>query len=200
MVDLKFALIVSVLLHAGLLGVKSSDARIVPVKQPTEVVVDYVIMEDTPKPVKAEVEPPPIIVAAPKVELKRSLPKPPMPVEARDTEKKEEISDDAIKQRVEKRIRSTAEYINYYQLIRDKIRSKLLRNYKSNTPEGDVKLIFVLNSEGVLESAQHEKTDNEELGRLALRSLKQAAPFRPFPKELTLPRMTFTVTISFQRE
>lgn len=100
------------------------------------------------------------------------------------------------------RIMSTKDYISYYQLIREKIRRKLKDRYRSYHSEGDVSLVFVLRSDGALVSAAADpqsSTNDRTLIDTAIQSLREAAPFAPFPKALTLPQMSFTLTVSFKK-
>jgi TonB family protein len=97
---------------------------------------------------------------------------------------------------------SSPGYINYYQIVREKIRRCAYQNYTRNEI-GQVYLTFVILSNGSLENVKiidEKSTDNSYLKDTALRSIKGAAPFPPFPKELEYPRLSFNVIISFEIE
>lgn len=138
----------------------------------------------------------PKINLAPKVEMKPAASVSPETSAARQ---KEILNELAMKQA---RIKSTKDYISYYQLIREKIRQKLKNKYRSYYNEGDVCLVFVLRSDGALLSAAADperSVRDRTLIDTAVQSLKEAAPFAPFPKALTLPQMSFTLTVSFKK-
>ena len=100
-------------------------------------------------------------------------------------------------------LRNTRDYINYYQLIREKIRQELKDQYKKSYGEGDVVLLFVLDSDGSLAAVDVEETRSTKdaaLAQLAIASLKDASPFPHFPKELSVPKMSFDLTVSFKKQ
>lgn len=102
----------------------------------------------------------------------------------------------------EAQIKSTKDYIDYYQLIRENIRRKLKENYKYYYEEGDVHLAFILRSDGTLLSyavAQAKSTPDENLRHIATVSLIEAAPFGPFPKTINIAKMSFSLVVSFKR-
>jgi hypothetical protein len=111
---------------------------------------------------------------------------------------------EALKEAVKKetRIKSTKEYVSYYSLIREKIRRRLKENYTGYAKEGDVHLTFTLSSDGTLLTRGVEtarSTDDKALVDIALQSLRESSPFARFPKALTVPRMSFSVLISFRK-
>jgi hypothetical protein len=103
----------------------------------------------------------------------------------------------------ETRIKSTKDYAGYYQLIREKIRGRLNENYRDFRREGSVRMTFTLDCYGGLRDLGIDNTSSVsdiELRDIAVRSLREAAPFPAFPKALSLPRMTFNVVVSFKKE
>ena len=99
-------------------------------------------------------------------------------------------------------LRNTKDYINYYQLIREKVRQTLKSRYDKRYAEGDVTLIFILNSNGSLASVDTEQESSSRdpaLKDLAMQCLGEAAPFPAFPKELSVTKMSFSLTVSFKR-
>lgn len=114
------------------------------------------------------------------------------------------INDVAIKEMVKRQdhIKSTREFINYFNLIREKIRQKLKTNYMNCGNEGEIHLVFVLNADGSLVAIDTEKDGlayDKRLARIAASSVRQASPFWPFPKELSLPQMYFNLVVSFKK-
>jgi TonB family protein len=130
-----------------------------------------------------------------------------LPVPAQDenaNKKKDNAKEVSLEQaRREKTLKSTSDYISYYQLIREEVRRRLKANYRGYSSEGEVCLIFTLSSEGALLNCgiEHDKSSGDKvLQEIALRSLKEAAPFAPFPKGLTIGRMSFNLVVSFKRQ
>ncbi|MFA5146449.1 MAG: energy transducer TonB [Candidatus Omnitrophota bacterium] len=94
-------------------------------------------------------------------------------------------------------------YIDYYQLIREKIKEELKYRYRRWYKEGDVILNFILKSDGTLIGFDTDKaasTGDARLAEIASLSIKQASPFPPFPEGLPFPQMSFTVTVSFKEK
>lgn len=160
-------------------------------KKPLE--VDYIKVKETLK--TQETAPVPL---ARKIDLQ-----PPAPV-APQAPKKVEAERDALKEAAAKtaEVKSTKDYINYHQLLREKIRRALKENYANYSGEGDVLVEFVLNSDGSLAGWRIDDKNLTEDGKLidiAVRSLREAAPFPAFPKALTLSHASFNVTVSFRK-
>jgi len=97
---------------------------------------------------------------------------------------------------------SNPSYISYYQIVREKIKRSAYQNY-TRTEMGEVYLTFVINHYGFV---SHERVVNEKsassryLWEIALKSVRDAAPFPAFPKELDYPQLTFNVVVSFEVE
>jgi TonB family protein len=93
-------------------------------------------------------------------------------------------------------------YISYYQLVREKIRRAAYQNYiRSET--GEVYLSFLILKDGRLKEVklQEERTSgNSYLKQTGLKSIQDASPFPPFPKELDYTQLSFNVIISFEIE
>lgn len=91
-------------------------------------------------------------------------------------------------------------YQSYYKIVREKIIQKLNRNCKDYFKKGDVKIFFILNSSGALNSIAVDigkSTEDKGLVNIVLLSLQQASPFPPFPKELKASQLPFSVTVAF---
>jgi len=93
-------------------------------------------------------------------------------------------------------------YVSYYQLVREKIRRAAYQNY-THTETGEIYLAFLISDTGVLKDMrliEEKSTPNYYLREIAMRSIRDASPFPPFPKELNYPQLSFNVIISFQIE
>jgi len=74
--------------------------------------------------------------------------------------------------------------------------------YKSRFDEGEIYLVFTLNSTGILgqiEILGQRSTDSRRLKDIAIKALKESSPFPPFPEELDNPQINFNVVISFRK-
>jgi TonB family protein len=89
--------------------------------------------------------------------------------------------------------------INYYSSIREEIKKKAFY-YKPNEGRGTVTVLFSIDSEGLLKKLAIDEvrsTDRNNLRTAALKSVRHAAPFSPFPSELKNSLITFSITIEF---
>jgi TonB family protein len=155
-------------------------------------VVDYVEIREK---VKAPEEP--------KLELnKRIEMKAPVDANQDQAKRMSEIVRAREAAKKEARVRSTKDYINYYQLIREKIRARVKAKYTAYYKEGDVSLVFILRADGSLTKVEVEAANSipdKTLQDIAVASVKEAAPFAPFPKALFLPAMSFNLVVSFKK-
>ena len=93
-------------------------------------------------------------------------------------------------------------YLNYYQIIREKIKRAAYQNY-TRLVNGEVYLSFVILNDGQLRYAKinKEKSSNSTyLKDIAQKSIYDASPFPSFPKDLNYPELSFNVIISFEVE
>ena len=94
-------------------------------------------------------------------------------------------------------------YLTYYQSIREKIRAFVVKNYPHFIACGEVCLYFILSSDGRLKEVsivEERSSPNSLLREIAENSLRNAAPFSPFPKDLKQGRLSFNVIVSFELE
>jgi len=197
--DMPFAkaVAVSVIIHAAIFAPLYRAAIVEePVKKMNEMVVEYVVSKDKPR------TPPP---ETPRLELAKNISMTavdkPAATPVKEEERNKEAHEDPAKKQAE--IRSTKDYINYYQLIREKIRRKLKTNYTDKSKEGMVTLAFTLSSDGALKKAEVVKAasvDDLFLQKIAVSSVEEASPFKAFPKALSQPEMQFNLTVEFKRE
>ncbi|PIP19131.1 MAG: hypothetical protein COT38_04240 [Candidatus Omnitrophica bacterium CG08_land_8_20_14_0_20_41_16] len=93
-------------------------------------------------------------------------------------------------------------YISYYQIVREKIRRCAYQNY-TRSEIGEIYITFVISSDGYLRNVrlvEEKSSANSYLQSIALSSVKGAAPFPNFPKELDYLEISFNVIISFKIE
>ncbi|MCM8761180.1 MAG: hypothetical protein NC938_00355 [Candidatus Omnitrophica bacterium] len=171
-------------------------------KKIENVIVDYIVLEESQPAVIVEAEPKqletPKLDTAHKVE---AFPTPPIVSASEKSPSNKDFSRELAEKQA--KVKSTKDYINYYQLIREKIRQALKHHYKRYHKEGEVRLTFILRSDGSLSFFEVDKSASvrdEVLRDIAIRSLKEASPFSPFPKSVDLPSMSFEVTVVFKKE
>lgn len=190
----KNTIVISMLIHSMVIfyiGGKGPVTR--KINKRDHIVVDYVKLKEP----ALRVTETPKMEIMPNVEMKPAVSSP-APITP-EPSVKEATDALAVKQA---RIKSTEDYINYYQLIRERIRQKLKDRYRNYHGEGDVCLIFILRSDGSLTNADVDpaaSTSDRVLVDTAIRSLREAAPFASFPRALSLPQMSFTLTVSFKK-
>ena len=95
---------------------------------------------------------------------------------------------------------NTPSYIGYYEITRGRIRESAYANY-TKLAMGEVYITFIVMKDGSLGQVQiieDKSTANDFLKQVALKSVQEAAPFPPLPKDLNYPELTFNVSISFQ--
>jgi len=93
-------------------------------------------------------------------------------------------------------------YSSYDQVVREKIKRTAYKNY-SSSETGEVYLSFIISADGSLKEInviEAKSSSSLYLKGVALRSIKESAPFPAFSKELNYPQLSFTVTISFEIE
>lgn len=109
------------------------------------------------------------------------------------------IKDDSLQDMTE--MGKRVEYLNYYQIVREEIRRCAYRNYSRGFAEGEVYISFVLFPNGQLKEAKiiDEKSIRVPfLKEIALKSIRDASPFPPFPKDISSSQLSFNVIISFE--
>ncbi|MBM3254980.1 MAG: energy transducer TonB [Candidatus Omnitrophica bacterium] len=93
-------------------------------------------------------------------------------------------------------------YINYYQVVREKIRRSAYQHY-AKAEVGEIYLSFLVTKEGFLRDVrliEAKSSPNPYLKEIALKSIRNSSPFPTFPKELDYPQLSFNVVISFEVE
>ena len=99
----------------------------------------------------------------------------------------------------EKELKKNPAYMDYYHLIRERIRANAYRYYDL-PEEGEVALTFIILDNGKLHSIylDEDSNDSRSLIRIALRSIEDAAPFPSFPEQLKYPKLQFNISIYFK--
>lgn len=91
-------------------------------------------------------------------------------------------------------------YLAHSELLRETIK-RALRLIYSGSETGEIRVAFVIAKDGNLKDVhilENGSSPSPHLRELALRGIKQAAPYAPFPKELDYPQLSYSEEISFQ--
>ena len=87
----------------------------------------------------------------------------------------------------------------YYRTLSEKIGQKLRQNAPEKLSAGEIHLSFALLSNGQLVGEPEVlNTIGEELKKAAIRSVKEASPFPPFPETIPGTQRTFKLVVSFE--
>ncbi|MBN1354317.1 MAG: energy transducer TonB [Candidatus Omnitrophica bacterium] len=100
-------------------------------------------------------------------------------------------------------VENLKEYISYYELLREKIKAAAPIHYTRLSEQGSVNAIFVLHRNGNIKELRIDETESAQSGYLreiAVKSIKSAAPFPPFPEALKKDELTFSIAIIFKKE
>jgi type IV pilus assembly protein PilQ len=88
-------------------------------------------------------------------------------------------------------------YSQYYDIIRQMILDTAMRHSSQSSISGTAKVLFYLASDGYLKGEPKLiGPARPEMKDLALRSVKESAPFPPFPKSFKEETESFSITIS----
>jgi len=220
-ITLKSAFIISAIIHAGAFAPFYSQHLLrMEMEKKNSVVVDYVILKEIAAAIATNKE---VILKkpeTPRIDIQKEVAVKPQPVSQvkADNKKSPKISKlkdktnlrkhGAVKgsakdqMKAQARIKQEKDYVNYYQLIREKIRSRLKNNYQYYKREGDVYLSFTLTQNGSLLTYAIDRaksTQDEALLEITTTSLKTISPFPSLPKSLSMSQMSFNIVISFKK-
>lgn len=95
------------------------------------------------------------------------------------------------------------EYIQYYELIRERIKKIVSDKYKYLKAGGEIRLVFTVSSDGSLMNVNYipnKSSDDKYLIDTALKSVKDASPFPAFPSSLDKDNLTFNLAVLFKNE
>lgn len=94
---------------------------------------------------------------------------------------------------------SNMTYEQYCQSIKDRVYKYILKNYPEESIAGQVDVSFIVLSSGALkEEPQVDSEVDEGLKSVAIKSVKEAAPFGPFPTETDRDEETFHLAILYE--
>ena len=174
-----------------------------PLKDTPEMIEVTYIIPETPKS-KLEEK---IIENLPKVYdlRKKELQKTEKPVKKEDISDALKFSDAPKKEEFlnEKDLKNLEEYIQYYELIRERIKNEVTRNHRNLSGEGRVDTLFTLTQKGELKNIsikEGSSTHSSALRKAALKSIGDASPFPAFPATLKKDTLTFNIAIIFQKQ
>ncbi|MFO8052758.1 MAG: TonB family protein [Candidatus Omnitrophota bacterium] len=98
------------------------------------------------------------------------------------------------------KLQKSSAYMNYYRIIREKIRKKAYQSYKGQD-QGKIYLNFNITSNGSLEAIQlmGQSAKSSELKKIAISSIKESTPFPSFPEGLEeYSQLQFNISIHFK--
>lgn len=215
--NLRSAIVISFIIHAGLfMPFYNSHIIKMEIEKRNSVVVDYVILKEIVDAINTNKEVVLKTPETPRLDIQKEIAEKQQDAAKMEADLKKSaemiqaksIVDDAAKsaskdaEKKEAALKSNRDYINYYQIIREKIRARLKNNYMYYKNEGDVYLSFTINPNGTLLTYNVDRTrstNDEVLLHITLSSLKAVSPFPPIPKNLGLPKMSFSLMISFKK-
>ena len=101
---------------------------------------------------------------------------------------------------IDEKLKNNPAYMDYYKLIREKIRKNAYYYYNTNS-KGEVSVHFAIANNGQVDSLllNDASTLSRNLKDIAVKSVRDAAPFPPFPPELQdYSRLSFNISIYFK--
>lgn len=220
-ITLRGAFIISAIIHAGLFAPFYNQQLLrQELEKKNTIVVDYVILKEIAAAVSANKEVVFKRPETPRIDMKKEVAMKPQPAaqvksdnrdsaqsgksESETRSRERDAVKDAYKETAkrEAQLKQNKDYVNYYQLIREKIRSRLKDNYRYYNREGEVHLSFVLTQNGSLLSYDIDRaksTQDETLLHITATSLKSISPFPALPRSLSMSKMSFNIVISFKK-
>lgn len=209
---LKSAFMISAVIHAGIAApFYSQNLLKTDFEKKSAVIVDYLILKEMSNIVPGNVSDKESITVAqaPKVEARSAPNDNRVNVKHSKLDYRKRLEAARVKEKKstgaekkEAKLKSSKDYINYYGLLKDRIKARLQGNYKFYKGEGDVYLSFVLNEKGILLSYNIDRSrssKDEVLLQITRASLVAVAPFPALPKSISAPETSFSITISFKK-
>lgn len=99
-------------------------------------------------------------------------------------------------------VENIEEYISYYELLRENIKKALSQLYKDSKENGSIHVVFILHKDGNLEGVWIDETrsaNSRYLREITLKSVRNSAPYPPFPETLNRDYLTFSIPVIFKR-
>lgn len=112
------------------------------------------------------------------------------------------ITEEIILPKLPKDFPNRKQYLDYYKIVREKIKLYADKNYVGNT-QGEVFLRFIVLKNGYLKDltvAQAVKSNNDFLKNIAIKSVRYASPFPKFPDEIKYSELKFNIIIEFKSD
>jgi len=219
--SLRGSFIISAIIHAGIFAPFYNQQLLrQELEKKNTVVVDYVILKEIATAIATDKE---VVLKrpeTPRIDIQKEVAVEPQPAPQVKADNRKSAKSSKLKERAKSRksdavknpaeeaakkeaqVKQSKDYVNYYQLIREKIRSKLKDNYQYYSREGEVHLSFVLTQNGSLLSYEIDRsksTRDEMLLHITATSIKAISPFPALPRSLSMSKMSFNVAISFKK-
>jgi len=220
-ITLRGAFIISAIIHAGVFA-PFYNRHILrqELEKKNTIIVDYVILKEIATAITTNKEITLKRPETPRIDIQKEIAVKPQPASQVKADNRKSTKSSKLKERTtshkrdavkdsseeaakkEVQLKQSKDYVNYYQLIREKIRSRLKDNYQYYNREGEVHLSFVLTQNGSLLSYaidRSKSTQDEVLLHITATSLKAISPFPALPRSLSISRMSFNIMISFRK-
>lgn len=148
-------------------------------------------------------EPPPFIPIADKLPTLDKIMEKAAPLDnSAEIEKNESVLEEFTDMPSKEPPRDDPAYMNYYEMIRQKIKANALKRY-DRTFSGRVRLFFTVHSNGAMSGLRIDsdgKSSDVYLKEIASESIHESVPFPPFPESLeNYPSIKFDMSIYFKR-
>lgn len=92
-------------------------------------------------------------------------------------------------------------FLNYFGQVKQRVRRAVEKGYtRERLGRGDVTLMFVLKADGAVVKVfpvDVNSSADEPMKDFAVRCVRECAPFPPFPKGLSMERISFNLSILF---
>ncbi len=195
------SLAISVSLHVFAISAGGFFSEKPPVKKKSEIEVAYL----KPEPPEDEIREKIMETLPQKYDLKKNRPRQKRPENkiAEDGRVKADGKPAKEQYLEENELEKLEEYMQYYELIREKIKKVVARNYTSSREKGSVEVAFTLDKRGALKNVFVDKANSasyEILRETALKSIKQCSPFPPPPEALGQKDIAFNLSIIFRKK
>lgn len=219
--SLRGAFVISAIIHVGLFAPFYNQHLLrQELEKKNTVVVDYVVLKEIATAIATNKE---VVLKrpeTPQIDIQKEVAVKPQPEAQVKTDNRKSAKYNKLKERTkshkrnalknsfqdtakkEAQLRQSKDYVNYYQLIREKLRARLKDNYQYYNREGEVNLSFALTQNGSLLSYEIDRsksTQDEVLLHITATSLRAISPFPALPKSLAISKMSFNIVISFKK-
>ena len=220
-ITLRGAFIISAIIHAGMFAPFYNQHLLrQELEKKNTIVVDYIVLKEIATAIATNKEVALKRPETPQIDIQKEVEVKPQPAPQVKADNGKSAKSSKLKERTKSRkkdavrgpskeaakkeaqLKQSEDYVNYYQLIREKIRSRLKDNYQYYNREGEVHLSFVLTQNGSLLSYAIDRsnsTQDEVLLHITATSIKAISPFPALPRSLSMSKMSFNIVISFKK-